>query len=103
MEDLIGTVGQRLLLPPLTLERRSYYERELRRTERDLVVWRYQFRTDCGKLVVYSGVWLHRVELGDRIQIRATIKRHEPRYKCTRIARPVIVPWDTEQSDLPGL
>ena len=100
LEDMLqGEKGKRYVLPPLTLERRTHYERTLFH-ETQHIVWRYQFRTDKGQLVIYSGVWLFGLELEQRYRIRATIKRQEPEWNCTRIMRPVIVPATEDQ---PGL
>lgn len=89
---MIGQVGQRLVLPDLTLERLSSYEKEMFAGEMRVVKWRHQFRCDNGHIVVYTGNLLRRVNVGDRVILKATIKRHEPEWNTTRIMRPVLMP-----------
>lgn len=83
-------IGERFVLPKLTCTRRSHYER-LIHGEQSRVFWRYEFWTDSGERVVYTGGWLHGVEPQSECYLRATIKKQEPQWGQTRLSRPVVL------------
>jgi hypothetical protein len=89
--------GTRFVLPRLMLTRRTTYERLIHGQE-TRVIWRYEFHTLCdGFRVVYSGSHLLGLKINDTCYIKATIKKQEPQWGCTRIARPRVL----TQADLP--
>jgi virulence-associated protein VapD len=88
--------GQRVLIKDALLERCSNYQGTFRDIER--TIYRYLFRSPSG-VIVYSGNRLE-IELGQIVDLRATVKRFEYSYgEMMRISRPKIVENYARKSD----
>lgn len=74
-----------------TLISRTSYEGKL--FNETILKYRHVFETPAGQKLVYTGDKVIGVT-GRRYDVRATIKRQEPAFFCTRIARPVLTACD---------
>ncbi len=93
------SVGQRVNLDALVLEKHTAYKREEGKYygKKTLYVHRYVLRSRDGDRFVYSGVCLH-IVVGHRYNVRATVKRFEPAYGCIRLSRVTVIgEWEDER------
>lgn len=78
-------VGSRVTLYNLRVTRISHYERKFP-DESTQTIWRYGFLSLHSDRFVYSGRH-YAFEVGQFVSLRATIKRLEPEFNATRLAR----------------